>query len=468
MALRNCYDQIDKYIVRAELAGPLHVGSASGDPEEILIHAADGKPFVQATGIAGVLRAAYRQHYGDEDTLFGGSRGSDYLESRIKISDGVFTDNNDLKLELRPHLKINPETGTVGIGGTKGSSSESGYKFNMEYISAGAELCFDITFFGVAGNDKDFHTRISGILGSANNWSLQFGGKKSNGCGYLNIKQVYYRKFDMFNEKDRKDWIAETQPMDPENAGSGYKKLTDKDMSAEMIENRAFEIIVSGQTENGMLVRGTGIPDYKSEESPDQMNIRNGKGEFILPGSSLKGTLRSRMTQIADYISRANGINVSDVVDNTFGSMEPGENSITGNLRVTDTVIGDIKKNLDQRTQYHVHLDKFTGGVMNGSLFSKKVSAGKMVMKLAVLNRHEPERTMGLLVFALRDLAAGEINLGSGYATGLGFMKIDTIEIRELDADQKALINIAENRIEDEDGLITRCIQSLSKGEDIQ
>ena len=465
MALRNYYDQIDKYIVRAELAGPLHVGSASGDPEEILIHGADGKPFVQASGIAGVLRAAYRQNYeGEEDFLFGGSSGDEYNESRIKISDGVFTDNKDLKLELRPHLKLDPETGTVGSGATKGSSGDSGYKFNMEYISAGAELCFDVVLFGRADSDKDFHARISGILNAIENRAIQFGGKKSNGCGYLNINHIFYRRFNLLDEKDRGDWIAEVRPENPEKAG--YRELTGEEMSAGAVDNRAFEIVVTGRTESGMLVRGTGITDYKSGESPDQMNIRNGKGEFILPGSSFKGTLRSRMTQIASYISGANGIDLSDVVENTFGSTEPGEDSITGNLRVTDTVVGEVESNLAQRIQYHVHLDKFTGGVMNGSLFSKKVCAGDMALKMSVLDRHEPERTLGLLVFALRDLAAGEINLGSGYASGLGFMKIETIEIKQTSTGKNAVINVAENRIEDEDEIIARCIQSLSKGED--
>ena len=75
---------------------------------------------------------------------------------------------------------------------------------------------------------------------------------------------------------------------------------------------------------------------------------------------------------------------------------------------------------------------------------------------------------MGLLIFALRDLAAGEINLGSGYATGLGFMEIKTIEIRDLAVKQKAVIDIAKNQIDDDHEIIVRCIQSLSKGEDIQ
>ena len=46
MAVTVNYSRIDKYIVRAQLRQPLHVGSASQGTGEVLVDPLDGKPFV--------------------------------------------------------------------------------------------------------------------------------------------------------------------------------------------------------------------------------------------------------------------------------------------------------------------------------------------------------------------------------------------------------------------------------------
>ena len=73
MARSGSYDKIVKYSVTAKCTEPLHVGSVSGDTEEILVHPVTGNPFIQATSIAGVFREYYEQVYGElkAEELFG-------------------------------------------------------------------------------------------------------------------------------------------------------------------------------------------------------------------------------------------------------------------------------------------------------------------------------------------------------------------------------------------------------------
>ena len=65
MEQRKSYDKILKYSVTAKCTEPLHIGSASGAKEEVLVHPVDDIPFIQATSIAGVFRGYYEQTYGE-------------------------------------------------------------------------------------------------------------------------------------------------------------------------------------------------------------------------------------------------------------------------------------------------------------------------------------------------------------------------------------------------------------------
>ena len=61
MAVNFKYDKIIKYEAVAVCTQPLHIGSAVGDKEEVLIHPVDDIPFIQATSIAGVFRNYYEK-----------------------------------------------------------------------------------------------------------------------------------------------------------------------------------------------------------------------------------------------------------------------------------------------------------------------------------------------------------------------------------------------------------------------
>ena len=137
------YTTVDKYIIRANCIAPLHVGNSEGGRNEVLIHSSDGMPYIQASGIAGVLRTISKNVNGEEitDTLFGSPKSllANESASLVKVSDGRFTSGN-VMMELRPRLRINPETGSVNESVLKGSGSKTGHKFDMESLGRGSMI----------------------------------------------------------------------------------------------------------------------------------------------------------------------------------------------------------------------------------------------------------------------------------------------------------------------------------------
>lgn len=444
------YQKIVKYLVSAVCAQPLHIGSASGDQEEVLVHPADGMPFIQASSISGVLRQYYAQVHGEARTekLFGARRfetgtNASTGASKVRFSDGRFRSGN-LILELRPRVKINPETGTCDASIKKGTNRQSGHKFNMEYIGAGAEFEFAIYLY-----DDSFQDELESVLSAIHQGDVQFGGQKSNGCGFMELNSLKRKTFDMLQKDDRIKWADEEVLADCE-----YEDIS-PDLKETAQTTTAYEVIVSGSTEGELLVRSIAVQDC-GKGAPDSMNIQNAAKEYIVPGSSLKGAVRSQMERIASYIGN------DDIINETFGKTgnSPREGK-AGNIVFYDTVVGNKTDNDMAKIKNRIHIDKFTGGVIHGGLFNEKNVSGRIEFHIVVNNRNNPDNTCGLLLLALRDMAAGVMSVGGGYSVGKGIIDVEQIVIRDFIHGSKAEIEWKSGRITDQSEIVSRCIKKV-------
>lgn len=455
MAVDVKYQKIIKYLVKAVCAQPLHIGSAFGDKEEVLVHPADGRPFIQASSLSGVLRQYDTKLHGGKQAehLFGARRfeeASNSFEgaSKVRFSDGTFLEK-DLILELRPRVKINPETGTCDDSIIKGTNIRSGHKFNMEYIGAGAEFQFLIYLY-----DEALKEELEEVLAAAHQEGVQFGGQKSNGCGFINLKSLKRKSFDMTQREDRQKWAEEETLAEEEYEDilSGLKAPAKKAM--------AYEVTVAGSTEGELLVKSIAVQDY-GKNAPDAMNIRNAAKEYIVPGSSLKGSVRSQMEKIASYTGN------NSVIDAAFGKSGSSQSTgKAGNMVFYDTIVGNREDNDCARIKNRIHIDKFTGGVMHGALFNEKNVSGAVNFRIAIYDRNAPDSTCGLLLMALRDMALGMMSVGGGFNEGKGIIDVDRIVVRDSINQKEAVIEFKTGRITDEHGIVARCMKALQSGEE--
>ena len=137
-----------------------------------------------------------------QNKLLGSSADGSYTGSKVRISDAFFT-GNVIDTELRPRVKINRETGTCQTVQTKGGQNWSGQKFEMESVAAGSEFTFKLYLYE---REHEYEATIERILGALQAGNIQLGGQKSNGCGYVEFKELLKIDYDMTREKDRKLW----------------------------------------------------------------------------------------------------------------------------------------------------------------------------------------------------------------------------------------------------------------------
>lgn len=349
MRQRVLFDRILKYQVIAMLTQPLHVGSAGGDNEEILIHPVTGLPFLQATGIAGVLRSYMEKTAQNAEDLFGESGNEDAKECRITITDGKFTDPERIRMEKRPHVKINRETGSVSSAKIKGTAKTAGQKFDMDYVGAGASFRFGLYIKTDSGREESDKKNILAMLSALNDHEIQFGGKRSEGCGQVAVTEVLFKKFVMTEAASRVDWAREDS--------LSHSEYQNEVSSLSSGASRDYVLTLSGKTENDILVKTIAVNVF-GKDAPDAMNIQNAKKEYIIPGSSVKGTIRDRAEKICSYLT-GKGTDCKDLIARTFGEAADGtEEGTAGNAAFSDVVIGSAEEIDRMPMQHRIHVDK--------------------------------------------------------------------------------------------------------------
>lgn len=441
----NQYNCIARYKFIIQCKEPLHIGSAVGDKSEVLVHPISKVPFIQASSITGALRDCYLKCYGsvDTDELFGArklrenSNAAEY-SGHVRIEDGIFKKN--VKMELRPHVKINRQTGSVT------SESGSGQKFDMEYIGAGAE-CEVEAYVYWRKEQKDYSKEFEQLLSKMKAGEISLGAKKSSGAGDIEIIELKKRVYDLTKEEDRSKWI---QGISDDDLADYLDKIADDGQGTDK-----YIINVSGSTEGAIQIKGISVNGV-GKDAPDSRNMKNIMGNYIVPGSSLKGAVRSQTEKIAAYIG------CETLIPEMFGSGgDKSKNGKKGNLRFYDTVIGDRESIDKMPMRNRIHIDKFTGGVISTGLFKESNAAGDLNIRITIGNYNNPEASLGLIVYALRDLAIGTMSLGNGYSTGKGIINVDTIDICSVGDGKKACIDIKNSCVNDEDMLIANALKAV-------
>ena len=379
--------------------------------------------------------------------------------------------------------------------------------FEHEYVPAGRPLTLTITaqagsmpenrpddpaapFGGVSEcqpvTEDDVERLFSIILGVLKSGRVSFGGRRNAGWG--RVRPVMRPGSDKFwvltgaslgtrdgllNWLDNgcgKDMSARIKPIEfsePDrvrieigwNSPTGIL-VADPRLSRvesarnESDEDEAPENNTKATKEGGKTAReaepGGERNDSRDEDDPDEFiptrHLRSGPGEndpIVLPGSSVRGALRSRASRIARTILAARRGSVDDwpnigvhdqlahdpdLVQRLFGSTER-----RGALTVLDTLAAS---NGSTRLITHNAGDRWTGGVAGGTLYGEEVHDATwknivLELDLEVLFKDDNRRRAAwcLLGLVLAELAAGTLPLGSRGTRGLGQVEVTSIKV---------------------------------------
>lgn len=423
------------------LLTPAHFGNGDGSDETDLPLLADAleptRPLLTGASLAGALRAYLRRVSGNEaslDTaLFGGAKGDDKGEQSPLIVDDAL--GQAAGVELRDGVKLDPTTRTAAEGAL----------FNVETWAAGTTfpLRLELVVLDREGQPEAAMQALAAALTGLSNGSITLGARKRRGYGQARVARWLVRRFNLAgNVDDLLDWLrkgndrlaANNKTQGVDTVDSNGRPLPDDELmhallkafgsAAQPIANREHVFLLTAEfdLESSLLIRGsTGRDDL----GPDMVHLhsrRNGKQQPapILSGTSLAGALRARVTRILNTL---NPNKTQPIIAEMFGPEMKGKVTPRASRVVVEEC--EIVNAVTDLVQNRIRIDRFTGGVVEGGLFSEQPAFGKADTRLTVrLRLLDPQdHEIGLLLLLLKDLWTGDLPLGGEISVGRGRLR---------------------------------------------
>lgn len=439
-----------------EAAAPLNIGSGNKGikSDSLVVRDVNGLPFIPGTTLAGLLRHSLPQ---EEQEVLMGSRscGSSLVITEAKIVDADGTPVDGIapseildseflsrykELPIRQHVKIGHRGATVRHG-----------KFDEEIVLKGTRFCFEIEF--VADN-KSQESQIKKLLSCLLSDTFRIGSGSRSGFGQIDVVSCKYQMVDLTNEKELALYLKKSSSLSQE-----WEGFTDDILE----ELKALKPASDGWVEYQLRLTPEDFFFFGSgygNDTADMTFVRESYVDWngnvatmiekeqvlLIPASSVKGALSHRL---AFHYNKLVGNTVESLqekglapedftgknnpaVKALFGS--EGEKSERGGELIGkqrgNVLVSDVMETrfIQPKLLNHVSIDRFTGGAIDGALFTEQVVYGGRqelpVMTLFVRSDAlKDDIILKAWESALEDLCKGMLPLGGGSNRGHGVFK---------------------------------------------
>lgn len=437
-----------RYIARIilEAQTPLFVGSGASSlmTDALVQKDVFGFPMIQGTSLAGVLRHTLEQKSGEENwnTFFGYADKNDGRGSRIKISSAylilengkiAMPNNSTIHRNHVQHFSTLPVRQHVRID-DKGVAAEGGL-FENEVVYKGCRFVFEIELSG-DGSDEE-KSKWKELLSEIQNPFFRLGQGTRNGYGNLSVHQLQSKTFNLEDDFDTYLNFHPSFNEDFNNWDSTIHPNKSTDDIHEKYELTHYQLKLSP---DDFFLFNSGFGDEEVDNTPVREGVISYQKDTlqapilqsVIPASSIKGAIShrtcyhyNRLTeQWADKDLGDLGID-NEAVYQLFGA-EAGADKRDGHR---GKIILDnqffIEANDQLNILNHVAIDRFTGGALEGALFSEKVSQMKQEeqLKLDIYIENttlNDERIKKAIESALTDICCGLLPLGGMTTKGHG------------------------------------------------
>lgn len=422
---------VRKLIIHSKLRtqSPLRIGSGVDDglTDILILKNKQGQPFIPGTALAGVLRSEMADIYGEEaaKALFGAIDGKAANQSMLNISDVVLLSKG---IVVRDGVAIDELTGVA----------KPGAKFDFEALERGAvgEVTIELTIrqndvdkalpisyehssYSVQG---DCYGELAATLADLLTRGISVGALTTKGYGKIAGKDaVAVYDFNFADAKAAKQWFAYVS--EDKLPQAAYKGVAE---TAKAAEN--FYLEVACALQGAMLIRNFDVDDSKQAEGEATLSavqLKSGE-DYVIPGTSWKGVLRSRAYKILLNLTHDDIQLVQKLINKLFGFASDGAKNIgkRSKLMVEESYISFNK--LKAMTQTRNRIDRFTGSTIDSALFAEEPvwqpKHDNAAISLKACLKSCTQAEAGLLLLLVKDLWLGNLNIGSGKGIGRGVL----------------------------------------------
>lgn len=323
--------------------------------------------------------------------------------------------------EVRDHVRIDRETG----------SAADQAKFDGEVLPAGACFSFRMAYEGDGPADAPL-VLLREALRLIQSGAMRVGAKSGWGYGMVQLEQVRHRIFQRTTDSGLAAWLQARYSQLAWQPGPPDLSLAQPDGTNEPsvpVSSLSFRLRL--HFEGPVLVRSS-LPPRPDEA--DAVFIVTGPGDgYYLPGSSLRGVLRSRACWIA---GRANATLVNLLFGPELHDAASEADARRGLLEISDGVRVETAWAPEVLVD-HVAIDRIVGGARDGAKFNTKpLVSPAFDVSIRVRFRGPTEaRALALWGRLLRDLLRnpGDLWVGASTSRGYGYLRYSEVLSADLD-----------------------------------
>ncbi|MCB1657859.1 MAG: hypothetical protein KDI39_06485 [Pseudomonadales bacterium] len=431
--------------LEAVSAHGVHTGRGDTTHDSLVVRDANGLPTLPGSSIAGVLRHAFTQMYDNAQAnhLFGyiNHTNSTGQASWLTVAWGMIHNsqnqpcegliknpqNDELLCELLDSKPIVRQRVRLTEYGT---AADTG-KFDTTLIPAGARYTTLIGYWCDGSTDSiDCWNKFLTLLQQP---YVRLGKGTRSGSGLFNIIGLHHGQWDLRTSQGQQGYSQRPRTRTSTNGLTNILSNTSGQTCSMTMQLKAESAWRIGGGERVVLNAPTTQdkePDLLPMHEPritwnDGVAKLKDNESYLLPASAIKGALRHR---VAYHYYCLNKIFVqADIKTSTddceavkvlFGYALDNKQAAAGIVAIHDVLIDSSKA----KQMMHNKIDRFTGGVIDGALFSELVLwQTPITLKLDILG--SPTICPNIkkaLALALDDLANGWLPLGAGGSRGLG------------------------------------------------
>ena len=414
----------------------------------------NGLPYIPGTSIAGVIRHALPVDLGNK--FFGlkddkNNKGSEIVFSEAKLLNGsglVIDRLCDTVDNFSKRFKNLPKRNHVRIS-HRGVAEDHG-KFDEEVIYKGCRFCFEIEMVARSSEKEYASNTFDQVLTEIQKDTFRIGGGTRVGFGKMHPVSIKKRSFDLKKKEELSSYLATNSSLEKDYSGwEDFKNNSIKDQNwikySLTLKPMDFFSFGSGKGDNDVDT----VPVKESYVKWDGYNGFFVENALLIPASSLKGALAHRVAYYYNLKHRIYAMQIPvEEFENYTGSNNPAVRMLFGCQKEGEgetvqkrgiAIFNDIFADYPgDKILNHVAIDRFTGGAMDGALYSEKVVDGKgeltfhtevLIEKLPAIDNNDIDAqtiykdAIEAFEKALGDIDKGLLPLGGGNGRGHGIFK---------------------------------------------
>lgn len=380
----NTHRYIARFLLEAET--PLFVGSGEASllKDALVQKDCNGFPMILGTSLAGVLRHSLVKNDWIE-RVFGYAKRDKGTGSLLKVSSAYMMLNGNevsevilenIDAELFDRFSNLPSRQHVRIT-EKGVAADHGL-FDNEVVYKGTRFVFELELKGNSQDEKYWNN----IVRQVKSPTFRIGSGTRNGYGSLSVISIFEKTFDLTKIEDFESYVSFNPSFNSELDFSKVEYEKDNNQNSDFIK------YTLNLKPDSFFIFSEGFGDEEADNRPLEEEIviyKNGKIDFekqtVIPASSIKGAIAHRVAyhynkETKQFADENNGKVGSKnlAVATLFGKAgKDVTDPQAGNVFINDFYYSDDKI-ANNKIFNHVAIDRFTGGAMDGALFSEKVS----------------------------------------------------------------------------------------------